>query len=323
MPPAEYRLSHVIALMRHAAMSSSYKPALLVAIVRCLSKTEWRTTTMPLSMLAASYLDMYWTQVVVFRLRHSSRDSAPPLIVQHILAASARLKARKIDDLPSSERESLTDLIAKVLPINVLDAFHNSKPAEMPRLYEWHSPQANITLDGRAVDFIKAHSAALTLIGNYYWARFLSRLNAAPYIIDKVERLKPARSSLVKYARLLRDLGERSCFYCRRQISDVDQAAVDHFIPWTFAFEDKLWNLVMACRPCNSAKSDQLADDAILDRLIALNKIRSSSPLVKPASQLALQQPDPTLVHLYRTARNEEWPVWLMPGKVTEQDVGS
>ena len=33
---------------------------------------------------------------------------------------------------------------------------------------------------------------------------------------------------------------------------------VDHFIPWSFIKEDKLWNFVLACPACNIRKSNKI-----------------------------------------------------------------
>ena len=35
---------------------------------------------------------------------------------------------------------------------------------------------------------------------------------------------------------------------------------MDHFIPWSFIKEDKLWNFVLACPACNIRKSNKIPD---------------------------------------------------------------
>ena len=291
-------------------MSASYKPALLVAIVRCVDAGRIHDETISLRAMAEEYLTMYWSQVVIYRLRHSRRDAAPPVIVQAILNTSNRERTRRLDELSAPARTELVGVIERVLPINVLKAFHVSKPIGSAELFTWQKGWGEVTLTKDAVVFIRANGPVLTLIANYYWARFLARLNAAPYIVDKLERLVPRRSSLDTFARHLIELGESTCFYCNKRITEPGDMQVDHFIPWTFVFEDKLWNLVISCQRCNSSKSDALASEEALARLISQNKIRTSSPSAKVVSMLSLQRGGADLARLYELALQERWPVW-------------
>ena len=48
--------------------------------------------------------------------------------------------------------------------------------------------------------------------------------------------------------------------------------AVDHVTPWCYVLEDRVWNLVLACKNCNSAKSNQTPADRYIDELINRNK---------------------------------------------------
>jgi hypothetical protein len=52
------------------------------------------------------------------------------------------------------------------------------------------------------------------------------------------------------------ELQKGRCFYCDRKVS---VGHVDHFIPWDLQHDNRLENLVVACSPCNSSKSDTLA----------------------------------------------------------------
>lgn len=53
----------------------------------------------------------------------------------------------------------------------------------------------------------------------------------------------------------------------------VDNIHVDHFIPWSYVYEDKEWNLVLSCSSCNLKKSDYLASEKCLDKIQKRNKI--------------------------------------------------
>lgn len=309
MVSQRFSVADVIALLRHAAMSASYKPTLLAAIVRCIENGADVNGTIGLSALADEYVRMYWSQVVVFRLRHSPRDGAPPVIIQRILNAAASTGVRRLTDLAERDRRKLSAEIADVLPINVLRAFHSSKPERMSRLYEWKTGQDSVTLSAVGSEFVRENAKSLTLIANYFLARFLSKLNAVPHIVEKVERETTKRASLARYAAQLRAFGESSCFYCGEAL-DPASSAIDHFIPWTFVFEDRLWNLVRSCQPCNAQKSDRLPDETMLERLLKRNKIRESLLPLETASYLRTISGEPELRHLFKLAHDEGWPTW-------------
>lgn len=46
---------------------------------------------------------------------------------------------------------------------------------------------------------------------------------------------------------------------------------VDHFIPWSYLFEDELWNLVLACRKCNLQKHSSLPPEKYVRLLTSRN----------------------------------------------------
>lgn len=306
------RVADAVSLLRHAKMSTSYKPALLLAIARCVNGGRISANNILLNDLASEYLKMYWSQVVVFRLRHSPRDLAPPEVVQEILGAAAHVRSRRLGDLSEASRDSLTASVARILTVNVLSAFHASKPDSMPRLFEWRKGSKNISLSTHTVDFIKENFVALSIVGNYFVARYVSKLNAAPHLVEKIEKGLPARKPLTTYYRQLMALGERTCFYCGVVLAQRPEIAVDHFLPWAFVFEDKLWNMVLTCQKCNTTKSDRIPSEADLKRLIDLNKLRCSSPVFKSSSQLQLESVGSELERLYKLAREEQWPLWHM-----------
>lgn len=61
------------------------------------------------------------------------------------------------------------------------------------------------------------------------------------------------------YRRML-VLRHQICFYCYRPLSTED-AVGDHFIPLAKGGEHEAGNLVVACRECNSKKSDKLPSE--------------------------------------------------------------
>ena len=73
-----------------------------------------------------------------------------------------------------------------------------------------------------------------------------------------------------------------------------EKIEVDHFIPWAFIKDDKLWNLVLSCTSCNRKKSNRLPQKKYLDYLLN----RNESILFENASAFVNYESD-KLRHIY------------------------
>ena len=95
-------------------------------------------------------------------------------------------------------------------------------------------------------------------------------------MLDKLEMATPQRKDLSAYRLILqKEFEENTCFYCGKKL--VGNSPVDHFIPWKFTKEDRLWNFVLCCKTCNSKKYDRLPPKDYLDRIIMRNGKASNS----------------------------------------------
>ena len=63
---------------------------------------------------------------------------------------------------------------------------------------------------------------------------------------------------------------EDTCFYCGKKLQK--QIHVDHFIPWSFVKDDKLWNFVLTCPTCNIRKSNNIPAKDYVIRIEERNK---------------------------------------------------
>jgi hypothetical protein len=304
----EHSLRFVVALARDAVMSTSYKPALLKALVREVEGAEPLT----LFRLGERFVRLYWTQTVVYRLRQAKTLHAEPQIVQDIRAAATEAGVRTYEALPDSVRLRLVRKTAKLLTVNVLKAFHTSAPDGMAPLFTWNAPDDVVRIMPSAATFLVAERAALDSVANLWWARYLEGVNRlAPAIIAKVEGTAARRASLRPYLRILHEVDPAECFYCAVPLDD-SRTHVDHVIPWTFLYADELWDLVLACDTCNLAKSDVLPVRSYLDKLAMLNVQRAHVRLGKSnASPLIAAE---ELVRTYEAALSVEWPAGWAPG---------
>ncbi len=304
---SDYSVGGVAALMRDASKSTTYKPALLKALARIAHRDD--SLNLPLARLGEEFVRLYWDQTVVYHLRQAAVLSKEATAVKLIRATALEHGVHKLGDLPPSEREHLVTKMAKLLTVNVLAAFHSSKPSTMSALYTWDTTETHITLSPESHAFLRNNALSLELIANYHWAAYLEGCNRlAPRIIQKVSREAAHRSSLARYMALLMRDGEAECFYCERRDGSEHGMQVDHVIPWSFLLEDPPWDLVLACRACNAQKSDWLPDYEYIEKLKRRNRTITLAPGY--ASPLVAE---PDIDRFFNAAISLEWPGFWTP----------
>jgi hypothetical protein len=277
---------------------------LLKALVRIVAKED--ALVIPLERIGHEFTLLYWNQTIIFHLRQAAVLTKESEVIKSIRAAADQHKARYIKDLPSHAVAAIDHNMAKILTINVLDRFHAIKHTVIPLLFTWQYGESAIKLSPQAHYFLRANNATLELIANYWWASYLEKVNRfAPAIIEKVQRDGARRSALLKYLRILTAAGEDRCFYCDQAFSASRPVCVDHVLPWSFLLDDPLWDLVLACVPCNGSKSDRLPEKSFIDKLALTNQQRTK--VLAPTS-ISPFIDDTQLFALYDAAVSLEWP---------------
>ena len=285
--------------MRHARKSASYKPALLKALVRCCQQSP--DLQIPLDAIGREFTKLYWNQTVVYHLRQATTLSKESTAVQLIRRIAAEHKTHDLSRLSATDRVKIDRQMSRLLTVNVLTAFHYSKPPHMPSLYRWEPGRSDVMIAPETRSFLISQAPALELIANFYWAEFLENCNRlAPRIVQKVSREGASRKSLQKYLKILL-MESQSCFYCGSGFGESLAPTVDHVIPWSFLLEDDLWDLVLACGKCNAGKSDWLPSDTFLRKLVLRNRALSREGI-----SLAISEPE--IERLYQAAISVEWP---------------
>ncbi len=90
-------------------------------------------------------------------------------------------------------------------------------------------------------------------------------------VIDKLELSTPRRGNLLVYREILRrEFEEDTCFYCGKKLQK--NMHVDHFIPWSFVKDDKIWNVVLSCPTCNVKKNNRVPNKDYLIKIENRNR---------------------------------------------------
>jgi hypothetical protein len=136
----------------------------------------------------------------------------------------------------------------------VVPRLHNVRSDPPAIFYKEHDQE--ITLETEALRFLQNHHETLRLLAIGRWVKFTESVSVSPRLWEKIEG-RSKRGGLSKHRKALVAEGYADrCFYCETPLND--EWEVDHFLPWVFVLEDKLWNLVPCCKNCNSSKSDKI-----------------------------------------------------------------
>ena len=129
--------------------------------------------------------------------------------------------------------------------------------------------QDYIILNPPVYDFMLRYKPEIEKLNYFAWAKFLETINDESVLIkllDKLELATPHREDLSIYREILRkEFEENTCFYCGKKLTGV--VHVDHFIPWSYVKDDKMWNFVLSCSACNLKKNNRIPVERFLIKI--------------------------------------------------------
>ena len=276
-----------ISILTKGSKSNTYKFALARFLLDHSHKPD-SSYIVSFQDIAKKFLKYYWHQECKYRIRQNYDPKKIPSVVQVIRDV---FKERMVDgyipdyfeDMPQEKiKNAEAEIIKRVFGIGkksqVVPRFQRLKGQPPDRnlhirgtgdFYDYDVPSGQLEIKPEALSFFNNNYNVLMKAVLLEWSRFLEKINTLPRIIEKVESEEVKRRRLAEYEKIFCD--QSDCFYCDRRLDDL-QTHVDHFIPWSYIFEDEPWNLVLACEQCNSRKSNLLAPEVFQDDLIGRNQ---------------------------------------------------
>jgi 5-methylcytosine-specific restriction endonuclease McrA len=318
-------LSTVLQVLDRGLKTNSYKFALLRALAD--HGTQDRPAgTVTFDWVAERFISYYWPLTVTFRVRQATDPTRDPVIMKFI-----RLEITELGMPPSTRlneyRHAYADryqaLVARCSSPGgcfdeVIPRFHNVRGSGVPALlYECIGKQLHLQRD--VPEFLADYQKTLRLLAIGAWVEFTEQFTFAPRLYQKIAGTPPERRH-ERYRRFLSQTQGTTCFYCGTETAGLH---VDHVIPWSFVLEDCVWNLVLACQSCNTAKSDRTPDDRSMNKLIQ----RNASLLVALSAE-GIARPVPAkrdlrgftaagleaqITTLVENCRNEGFGSWSVP----------
>ncbi len=280
-------------IIREANYENTYKMAFAKALVEIAldNNFESEIVEIKLERIAKLFLKYYWNQTIYFNLIQGSNPNKPPtilsltrdLIDKYKEALGVKkpvlfeLAEEQIYESIPIEYKKTIDKIISVLKKDVSYRFIYIDSEYQNEIYQYEKGQNQIyCYKNFLIDLFENHRDLFDLI-NYRWGLILENFNSCPRINRKVKIMderKINRNSLEKFKKYL-DLenSKHICFICGKEIGE-SELTVDHVIPWSYLYSDDLWNLVYACKSCNSSKNDKLVTKELVNKLnIRNNKL--------------------------------------------------
>lgn len=230
--------------------------------------------------LFSKFAENYWNLVIKYGLRQMRPDGKSDISkVEAILTEHPKDEVLQIVEFSSLDESLRRNLICKVekeCKTCVIGALYEDFNG---LIYAFDLKDKGLILNRCFYDFILKYKFEIEKINYYSWAKFLEKVNdesALVKVIGKLELATPRRGNLAIYREILRrEFEQNTCFYCGNKLRGI--AHVDHFIPWSFVKDDKVWNFVLSCSKCNERKSDRLATRTFLDKLEIRNAVLKNS----------------------------------------------
>lgn len=261
-----------------ASKTTTYKFALLKAILDNLFNNEKvkEGERIFYSDIFAKFAESFWNLVIKYGLRQKAVSSdGKTTKIEQIFHESVRkepvLGNIEFAMFEERTRKALIGKVRQECCRYVLGALYGDFSGN---LYAFDLSGDSLVLAPGAYEFLLKYKVEVEKLNYYYWAQYLERINDESVllgILGKLEVSLPQREPLSVYRKILSvEFEENNCFYCGCRLSGL--VHVDHFIPWSFVKEDKLWNFVLSCPKCNLKKSNILPEKRLIGKINSRNR---------------------------------------------------
>lgn len=140
--------------------------------------------------------------------------------------------------------------------------------------YSFNKNKKQLTYNPYVYTILVKYKHVIEKLNYFEWIKFLEKVNPreSSYAIAEKLDYSAKRSNLSNYKNyLFNENQQHKCFYCNTSITNK-AIEVDHYIPWSFVKDDKLWNFVLSCRDCNNSKRDKLPIAIYTNQIIKRNE---------------------------------------------------
>lgn len=269
-------------------LSSTYKPML----AKCLLdlgdydkneggqwvKKDEDVYTINLHFLAARFLRYYHPLRFKFKLKQEATKET--VAIYKILTEHKHLFEKLRRKYTPTKEEMCSELFHEMREKTIKHPL--MRVQVLPKLrkdcniYEISEDKKYIKIRKYVVDYIQSNKNILEASLNHMISVYLETCNAAPSISTKMIEGLNRKNLSSKLKEEILKISNNTCFYCPANNVEFD---MDHFIPWNYLGQTEQYNMVPACKHCNTSKNDKLTIKKYLNDLIERNKKLKKLPM--------------------------------------------
>ena len=255
--------------------TTSYKYGLLKTILDNLYNCD--NYRLSFDELLNTFSKIYWNIVVKYNLPQKQMSSQGNLssieiLIQSIMDEFPECKSTDFDSLKSDIKSNYVKRTRRIIKKDVIGALYSDLNC---KIYGFSKEDNYIYFNKESFEFLSNNKMIIEKLNYYSWIMWTEK------ILDKKESginnvalkldLSTKRKSLQEFKKIIfAESNDYKCFYCESKISPTN-CHIDHFIPWSFVKNDKIWNLVPTCSKCNLRKNDKIPNKKYLDKIILRN----------------------------------------------------
>lgn len=283
-PSAEAQLTFLTKIQRLFAegdFTATYKFALLMTLADlAVELGADDDAALPLSnrQIAERFIQLYWRHAVPYGT--GSLGAEPGVLIQNagtqaaVLTAIANFRAASRANTVQQARadpsyQALLSKVATVVSAQPLNYLQNFGGIADSFLYERVAPGRILLKPGVAYCLRRFYPLVQQLC-RVHWVDHIKGNRRNHGILGDAGDLEDflfsiSRQSLAIIGAELLKLDGPKCFYCGQGLQDAE---VDHFVPFSLYARDVAHNFVLAHAACNRSKSDSLASSQHLERWV-------------------------------------------------------
>lgn len=269
------------ALSDNVQHSSTYKYAFFKSILDNLFNVDLDSLFLSFDSICLRYTEIYWNLVLYHGLHQAPENRTGKInAVERVLydfcnKCEINYQEKQticfFENLRFDLQEKITRQIKSVFKQYVIGAFCGDTEDQF---YHFDIKKSDgIYLNNDVFIALVKYKTAFERQNYFEWIKFLEKINKEEDSYALANKLDSSteRKNLFPFRQVLLDFGQNTCFYCGKLFNQNKTYPVDHFIPWSYVKDDKLWNFVLACPDCNTNKSNILPKE----KYLSLIKIRN------------------------------------------------
>ena len=256
---------------------TSYKFGLLKSILDNLFNVVSDEYFISYHALFSRFAENYWNLVCKYSIRQMWSDGKSDYskIETIIKSYVSRPDVPNNIDFESLDAQDRAEIIKKVIAECRKYVIRALKMDFEENFYAFSLSGSGVILNPSIYGFLIKYKHEIEMMNYYAWAKFLDGVNneeLAVHLLTRLELATSRRKDLSVYQRiLLTEFEQDTCFYCGKPLKKTTMH-VDHFVPWSFIKDDKIWNFVLSCPKCNERKSNKLVSSDLYKRIEERNR---------------------------------------------------